>query len=58
MALLGLYACCHSEEYPIRYKPDAIAKWLPKLNYLVYLDMDLVVKDASVDFARRYVGQV
>jgi hypothetical protein len=50
--------CCHSEDDPIRYKPDAIAKWLPKLNYLVYLDMDLVVKDASVDFARRYVGQV
>jgi len=41
-----------------RYKPGAIAKWLPSLNYLVYLDMDLVVKDPSVDFVKRFVGQV
>jgi len=41
---------------PTWYKPGGILKWLEKVDYLVYLDMDLVVKTPTVDFAARFVG--
>ena len=41
---------------PTWYKPGGIGRWLPRVDFLVYLDMDLVVKEPEVDFVGKYVG--
>ena len=42
---------------PTWYKPGAIATWLQRVDFLAYLDMDLVVMDDSVSFADKFVGR-
>jgi hypothetical protein len=40
---------------PTWFKPPAVKRWLRRVDYLVYLDMDLVVKRDDVDFVRSFI---
>lgn len=42
---------------PTWYKPHGIAKWLHRVDYLIYLDMDLVVKRTDVDFVAKFTKE-
>jgi len=38
------------------YKPHGIARWLPTTDYLVWMDMDLLVTNRTApDFARTFI---